>query len=172
MLHNPRYAGTFFHGRTRWCRSRDGGITCKRLPPDQWHALLPQAHVGYITWDQYQRNQRALQQDAQACGRERRKGPPGEGPASLQRLVLRGFCGQRLTVRYHLRKAGPAPDYMCQKESIEHAERVCQCIAGSDIDAAIGTLLLETLTPVTLEVALAVQRELQQQLDEADRLWR
>src|SRR5271165_2208502 len=23
-LHNPRYAGAFFHGRTRWCRSRDG----------------------------------------------------------------------------------------------------------------------------------------------------
>jgi len=61
---------------------------------------------------------------------------------------------------------------MCQKEGIEHAERVCQCIAGSDIDAAIGILLLETLTPVTLEVALAVQHELQQRLDEADRLRR
>lgn len=172
VLHNPRYAGTFYYGRTRWCRSRNGGMSCKRLPPDQWYALLPQAHVGYITWDQYQRNQQALRENAQARGRDRRKGPPGEGPALLQGLVLCGLCGQRMTVRYHLRKAGPVPDYMCQKEGIEHAERVCQCIAGSDIDAAIGTLLLETLTSVTLEVALAVQHELQQRLDEADRLRR
>jgi len=172
VLHNPRYAGAFFHGRTRWSRCHEGGKRCKRLPLDQWHTLLPEAHVGYITWDQYQRNQQALRENAQALGRDRRKGPPGEGPALLQGLVLCGLCGQRMTVRYHLRKAGPVPDYMCQKEGIEHAQRVCQCIAGSNIDAAIGTLLLETLTPVTLEVALAVQHELQQRLDEADRLRR
>jgi DNA invertase Pin-like site-specific DNA recombinase len=171
-LHNPRYAGAFFHGRTRWRRSRDGGNRCKRLPPDQWHALLPGAHVGYITWDQYQRAQQVLRENAQARGRDRRQGPPGEGPALLQGLVLCGRCGQRMTVRYHLRKAGSVPDYMCQKEGIEHAERICQSILGSDIDTAIGTLLLETLTPMTLEVAMAVQHELQQRLDEADRLRR
>jgi DNA invertase Pin-like site-specific DNA recombinase len=172
VLHNPRYAGAFFHGRTRWSRSHEGGKRCKRLPPDQWHALLPEAHVGYITWDEYQRNQRALRENAQARGRDRRQGPPGEGPALLQGLVLCGLCGQRMTVRYHLRKAGRVPDYVCQKEGIEHAERICQCIAGSDIDAAIGALLLETLTPMTLEVAMAVQHELQQRLNEADRLRR
>ena len=65
VLHNPRYAGAFFYGRTRWRRSRNGGMSCQRLPPDQWYALLPQAHVGYITWDQYQRNQQALRENAQ-----------------------------------------------------------------------------------------------------------
>jgi len=172
VLHNPRYAGAFFHGRTRWRRGRDGGKSCKRLPLDQWHALLPEAHVGYITWEQYQRNQQALRENAQAHGHDRRQGPPGEGPALLQGLVLCGRCGQRMTVRYHSRKAGLVPDYMCQRESIERAERICQGILGSDIDAAIGTLLLETLTPMTLEVAMAVQQELQQRLDEADRLRR
>jgi DNA invertase Pin-like site-specific DNA recombinase len=115
---------------------------------------------------------RVLQAFAQAHGRDRRQGPPGEGPALLQGLVLCGRCGQRMTVRYHLRKSGSVPDYMCQKEGIEHAERICQSILGSDIDTAIGTLLLETLTPMTLEVAMAVQHELQQRLDEADRLRR
>jgi hypothetical protein len=83
VLHNPRYAGAFFHGRTRWSRSHEGGKRCKRLPPDQWHALLPEAHVGYITWDRYQRNQQALRENTQARGRDRRQGPPGEGPALL-----------------------------------------------------------------------------------------
>ena len=77
-----------------------------------------------------------------------------------------------MTVRYHTRRAELVPDYSCQRDGIEHAERVCQSIHGSGIDAAIGTLLLETLTPLTLEVALAVQQELQQRLDEADRLRR
>src|SRR5215470_16258267 len=32
VLHNPRYAGAFFHGRTRSGSSRNGGKTCQRLP--------------------------------------------------------------------------------------------------------------------------------------------
>ena len=111
VLHNPRYAGAFYYGRTRSCRSRDGRDSCKRLPPDQWHTLLPEAHAGYITWEQYQRNQRALRESAQARGRDRQQGPPGEGPALLQGLVLCGVCGQRMTVRYHIRKAGLVPSY-------------------------------------------------------------
>jgi hypothetical protein len=61
---------------------------------------------------------------------------------------------------------------MCQKNGIEHAEAICQSIAGLDIDAAIGASLRETLTPMSLEVALSVQHELRQRLDEADRLRR
>ena len=64
VLHNPRYAGAFFHGRTRWCRSRNGGKTCRRLPLEEWYALLPETHAGYITWEQYQRNQQGLRENA------------------------------------------------------------------------------------------------------------
>jgi hypothetical protein len=61
---------------------------------------------------------------------------------------------------------------VCQREAVEHAERICQSISGLGIDEAVGGLLLEVLTPWTLEVALAVQQELQQRLDEADQLRR
>ena len=172
VLHNPRYAGAFFHGRTRWCRSRSGGKTCRRLPLEEWFALLPEAHAGYITWEQYQRNQQGLRENSLARGVDRRKSPPGEGPALLQGMVLCGVCGQRMTVRYHTRKTELVPDYICQRDGIAHAERVCQRILGSRIDTAISTLLMETLTPLTLEVTLAVQQELQQRLDEADHLRR
>jgi hypothetical protein len=77
-----------------------------------------------------------------------------------------------MTVRYHACKAGLAPTYVCQRDGIEHGERICQSVRGAELDAAIGTLLLEMMTPVTLEVALAVQQELQQRLDEADGLRR
>jgi DNA invertase Pin-like site-specific DNA recombinase len=172
VLRNPRYAGAFFHGRTRSFRSQNGRGRSQRLPPDQWHALLPGTHAGYITWDQYQCNQQVLRESARAYGHDRRHGPPGEGPALLQGIVLCGRCGQRMTVAYHLRKVGLVPNYRCQKEGIKHGDRICQSIAGLGIDEAVGGLLLEILTPQALEVALAVQHELQQRLDEADHLRR
>jgi DNA invertase Pin-like site-specific DNA recombinase len=93
VQHNPRYAGAFFHGRTRSGRSRHGGKTCKRLPLDQWHALLPCTRARYITWEEYQRNQQTLRENAQAHGRDRHQGPRGAGPALLRGLVLSGRCG-------------------------------------------------------------------------------
>ena len=40
------------------------------------------------------------------------------------------------------------------------------------MDATVGAVLVDMMTPLTLEVALAVQQELQQRLEEADRLRR
>lgn len=77
-----------------------------------------------------------------------------------------------MTVRYHLRKSGLWPNYLCQRQGIEHAEGPCQNISGGNLDAAIGALLLEMLTPVALDVAVAVQEALQQRLEEADHLRR
>src|SRR5262249_25143655 len=138
ILHNPRYAGAFFHGRTRTCKSKNGHDSCRRLPPEEWQTLLPGAHRGYITWEPHQRSQPRLRESAQAHGADRRQSPAGEGPALLQGLVVCGRGGQRMTVRYHTRQAGLAPTYVCQREGIEHAERICQNIPGTGIDAAIG----------------------------------
>jgi hypothetical protein len=75
-----------------------------------------------------------------------------------------------MTVRYHTRCGELSPDYYCQRKGIETATPICQAIPGAGIDSAIGALLLESVTPVALEVALRVQQELQTRLDEADRL--
>jgi hypothetical protein len=75
-----------------------------------------------------------------------------------------------MTVRYHSRRGHLSPDYVCQREGIEHAEPICQHVPASNIDEAVGAILVEAVTPVTLEVALAVQQELQSRLEEADRL--
>lgn len=75
-----------------------------------------------------------------------------------------------MTVRYHSRRGRLFPDYVCQREGIEHAQPPCQHIPGAGIDQAIGELLVDAVSPVALEVALTVQQELQSRLDEADRL--
>ncbi|MPZ89985.1 MAG: recombinase family protein, partial [Nitriliruptorales bacterium] len=93
-----------------------------------------------------------------------------EGPALLQGLVVCGMCGARMTLRYHLRRGRQIPDYLCQGERIRNAQPVCQQVPGAAIDRAISELLVAAMTPLTLDIALAVQAELQGRIDEADRL--
>ena len=172
ILRNPRYAGAFFYGRTRTRKTADGKQHVELLPPEEWFALIPDAHPGYISWEQHQENLRQLRENAQARGSQRRKSPPREGPALLQGLVLCGICGNRMRVRYHSRRGRRIPDYLCKRECIEKGEGICQFITGESIDEAIGELLVEAVTPMALEVALTVQQELTARAEEADRLRR
>jgi len=170
LLHNPRYAGAFSYGRTRVIRRADGSFSRPEMPRDQWHALIPDTHDGYITWEEYEDNQRRLLESAQAHGMDRRKSPPREGPALLQGIVLCGVCGKRMSVQYRLREGRTISNYVCQRDGVEYGYPICQHIMGDEIDETISDLLLETITPMAMEVALAVQQELATRLDEADRL--
>ena len=172
VLHNPRYAGAFTYGRRRQRRGPDGRTRHILQPRDAWTALIPDAHAGYISWDTYEDNLRRLAEAAQARGEDRRASPPREGPALLQGLVVCGRCGLRMTVRYHVRGETTFPEYLCQRKGIEEGTPSCQSVPGEGVDAAIGRLLLDSVTPVALEVALAVQAELEGRAAEADQLRR
>jgi hypothetical protein len=77
-----------------------------------------------------------------------------------------------MTVRYHVRRSVEFPDYQSVGESIQAGAPRCQSIPGAGVDDAIATLLLDTLTPLALEVALNVQGEPEARAEEADRLRR
>ena len=170
VLHNPRYAGAFVFGRSRQRRRPGGGVEHRRLAREDWTVLLTDVHPGYISWERFEANQRQLRDNARAYGAHRRS-PPREGPALLQGLAICGVCGDRMTVRYHTRRGRQVPDYLCQREGVDTASAVCQRIPGAGIDRAVGALLVELMTPVTLEVALQVQAELATRAEEAD-TWR
>ncbi|MCP4398132.1 MAG: recombinase family protein [bacterium] len=172
ILRNPRFAGAYFYGRTKTRKTVDGHYKTQKLSRNQWYAFIKDAHEGYISWEDYEHNLQILRENSSAHGKERRKSPPREGPALLQGLVICGVCGRRMTVRYHSRKRGLVPNYVCQKAAVTKAEKVCQDIAGGGIDAMIGELILESMNPIALEVAFRVQQEIQSQLDETDRLRR
>jgi DNA invertase Pin-like site-specific DNA recombinase len=170
VLHNPRYAGVFVFGRTRARKDMNGGCRVRPLPREEWHTFIPESHPAYISWDEYERNLKRLRENAQAIGSDRRKSPPREGPALLQGLIVCGKCGRRMTLRYHARRAGLCPEYVCQRKGIESAEPICQRIPGADVDRVVGDMLLEVINPATLDIALTVQQQLQGRLEESDRL--
>ena len=170
-LHNPRYAGAFCFGRRRTWKDAQGKSHSQELPREQWRFLKQNAHPGYLTWDQFLGHQQRLLQNHQAHGgAERKAGPPREGPALLQGLVLCGRCGRSMTVCYHHRHGRLTPDYVCAKDCVEKSEPVCQRIPGAGLDEEVGRLLVQSVTPLALEVALQVQSEIQTRLAEADRL--
>ena len=171
-LHNPRYAGAFAYGRRRERVTPNGKKGFELLPRDQWMALIPDAHPGYLTWDEYETNQRQLLANAAAHGENRTAGPAREGPALLQGLAICGRCGNRMSVGYHTRRGVEFPVYQCVRHCIDDGGPRCQSVPGVAVDAAVGQLLLDTLTPLALEVALTVQTELETRADEADALRR
>ena len=168
LLHHPRYAGAYCYGRSR--QRKHGKIRYEKLPRKEWIALIRDAHPGYITWEEFEGNLDRLRQNSAAHGEERRRSPPREGPALLQGMVICGQCGQRMTVRYDHRNGKTLPYYTCQREGIEHAHAICQSVPGAGIDRAVSELVVETLTPLTLEVTLAVHQELQMHFEKADQL--
>jgi DNA invertase Pin-like site-specific DNA recombinase len=170
VLHNPRYAGAFTYGRYRHHKLPSGKWTSTILPRSEWISFIPGAHPGYITLDQYDANIAKLAANAAAHGRDRAAGPPREGAALCQGIIICGKCGTRMTVRYHRRRGTDWPDYLCQRDGIENARPICTAIPGAGLDQAIGQLLLATLTPLAVEAALTVTAELEQRAAEADAL--
>ena len=173
VLRNPRYTGAFCFGRTQTRKHPDGSLHTQALPQDQWLFLIQEVHAGYISWEEYEANLAQLRANRQAHGEDRRHGPPREGPALLQGLLICGHCGNRMTVHYHDVKSGKRlyPEYLCQKERIERGEdKYCQRLLGAGLDAAIADLLLAQLTPLALETSIQIHEELQAQVQEAQRL--
>jgi hypothetical protein len=75
-----------------------------------------------------------------------------------------------MTVRYRDRGNRLESQYVCQRQSTENAVPLCQTIPGDSINQVISRLIVESVNPLALEVALSVQKELQSRLQEADRL--
>jgi DNA invertase Pin-like site-specific DNA recombinase len=172
ILRNPRYAGAFAYGRTQCRQGGDGRTRQVRREREEWIALHPGAHEGYISWDEYEENLKRLAINASSSGGQNRRTAPREGPALLQGIVVCGKCGHSMTVRYHSRKTGLVPEYVCQSQKSKDGSATCQSIPGAGTDEAIARVLLEAVAPVALEVSLAVQQELGARSEEVNRVRR
>jgi len=94
-----------------------GKTVTTTLPREDWIAFIP----GYITLDQHEANLARLAVNAAAHGPDPAAGPPREGPALLQGIIICGRCGNRMTIRYHTRDGKELPTYVCQRDGIASA---------------------------------------------------
>jgi DNA invertase Pin-like site-specific DNA recombinase len=173
ILHNPRYAGAYAYGRTRQMRGADlVSRRTLRIARNDWPVLIKDAHPGYIDWEEFERNLATLRANNDSFRTGSRGRMPREGSALLQGRALCGRCGQRMRVRYQKVTTTLAPYYICSEEAVRRAGTLCQSIRGIDVDAAVERLLLQSLAPATIEIAIAVQDEIAGRIEQADQLRR
>jgi DNA invertase Pin-like site-specific DNA recombinase len=173
LLHNPRYTGAYVYGRTRQRRVVIGAaVHYRRLSREEWKVFIPNAYPGYISWEEFESNQVRLRANAAGYGWDRRRSPPREGVALLQGIVMCGRCGRRMRVQYHVEKGHPIPRYVCVRESIQRNASACQLIMGTGVDEAVSQVVLESVTPTSVDLALEVFEELRARKAEVDRLRR
>jgi DNA invertase Pin-like site-specific DNA recombinase len=168
LLHNPRYAGAFVYGRTRGGRDAQLKSVQRKVPREQWHVLIPDAHAGYISWQEYEHNQATLRQNAAGFGEAARGSMPREGVGLLQGRVVCGRCGARMRVRYQDIEQHLEPYYQCTEAVVRRAGKLCQSVRGRPIDEAVSALLIESVAPAAIEMALAVQEEIADRIAQAE----
>jgi DNA invertase Pin-like site-specific DNA recombinase len=168
-LNNPRYAGAYVYGRRHYRRALDGKKLLRKREPSDWLACIPDAHPGYITWEQFQQNLKIMEANGHGFDAARAS-PPREGSALLQGRAVCGCCGRHLRARYVARRGNLEAWYVCGQAQTSHGEPTCQSIAGRPIDIAIGELIAAEMTPAAVELALEIRKEIEARHDEADQL--
>lgn len=169
IIKNPCYAGAFVYGRTATQtivsegRSRQGNR--RRKPQEQWKVLIFDSHPGYITWDDYQRNQKMLEDNSAQVWNKAGRGAAKQGPALLTGLLLCGSCGRRLYVNYS-GSTGRVPRYVCTGSRLERGSAGCLSAGSLHVDQAIVAEVLGAIKPVGVEAALLAVKRLDEQNDQ------
>ena len=74
MLTNPMYGGAYAYGKTEHTLEYDHGeprTGRRRRPREEWLALIPHAHEGYVSWDEFERIQQAMAANVRGWGAHR-----------------------------------------------------------------------------------------------------
>ena len=158
MIDNPIYGGAYAYGKTRVVTGYDGVATrsgSRRKARDEWLALIPGAHEGYVSWEQSE-DIRRMVSDNVPTGRHH--GAPKHGDALLAGLVRCRRCGRKLTVRYTGARHD-IPRYSCWRGLLDNGEPRCISFGGLRVDDAIEQSLLAVIEPGA--VAAAIEAEAQ-----------
>lgn len=175
VLKNPSYAGMYVFGRYQYRReiSLDGEIhkRTQAVAMPAWRVNVKQHHEGYITLEEFVKNQERLEKNRTNGEGTVLCGPAREGLALLQGLLLCGNCGHALTVRYRS-NGGICPTYQCnllRREGL--ATSSCMVFRCDLLDGVIAEEVLKALQPAELELALAAMQELESRDQAILRQW-
>ena len=178
ILTNPIYAGAYAFGRTTSRVSVENGRKRVRRgvhrPMTEWDVLIKDHHEAYITWDEFERNQSVIANNATGKGSATVKGAVRRGELLLPGLLRCGHCGRKLHVSY----SGKLGRYNCYGARTNHGTARCISIGGLGIDAAVSTEVLRHLKPLGVDAAVkaiegqtsetsAAQRQLELSLQQA-----
>jgi Recombinase/Recombinase zinc beta ribbon domain len=134
ILTNPVYAGAYAFGRRGARVTIEGGrkhvVRSLRRKPAEWEVLIKDHHDGYVTLEEFERNQELIADNANGksfLGR----GSVRKGGALLPGLLRCAKCGRKLQVSYGSNK-GISHRYACRgafSERAETASASAECVS-------------------------------------------
>jgi excisionase family DNA binding protein len=170
ILMNPIYAGAYVFGRRETVVKIENGrkriIHRMRRSWTEWDVLIKEHHEGYISWEEFERNQRLMADNTNRKSNLGR-GSIRRGDALLAGLFRCARCGRRLNVFYTGR--GSSQRYICQSRTEAATDDRCLSFGGLRIDRAVAQEVLDRMQPLGIEAAIAVMNEHGQEQSEKRR---
>jgi len=171
LLTNPVYAGAYAFGRTGSRMTIENGrkriLRGRRKHRADWAVLLVDHHEGYLSWADYERNQRLIADNANGKGMMVR-GAVRKGEALLAGLLRCGHCGRRLLVSYNGTK-GDIGRYHCDATRSNPAVAPCISFGALRVDQAVGVEIVRLLQPLGVEAAVHAITDCEHQAGEKQR---
>ena len=171
LLTNPVYAGAYAFGRTGSRVMIENGrkriLRGYRKDRSDWAVLLVDHHEGYLSWPDYERNQRLIADNANGKGMMVR-GAVRKGEALLTGLLRCGHCGRRLLVSYNGTK-GDVGRYNCDATRSNPGADPCISFGALRVDEAVGAEIVRLLQPLGVEAAVHAITECEHQSGEKQR---
>jgi len=142
MITNPIYGGAYAYGKTGVTVHYDGGVgraRSRRKPREEWLALHPGTHEGYVAWERSEAIRRMISDN---IPNSRHPGAAKHGDALLAGLIRCHHCGRKLTIRYTGAKHN-IPRYSCSRGWLDNGEPRCIAFGGLRVDDAIEAAILK-----------------------------
>ena len=171
ILTNPLYAGAYAFGKTETRTHLVNGRARKTVghpkPRREWAVLIQDHHLGYISWQEYERNQALMAANHYMQSGVDPKAGRG-GRALLAGLLRCRRCGRMLQVSY-IGKRGAVIHYQCNGAHKQRGEERCIAFGGLRVDAAVANEVLNAVAGNAIEAALEAADQMQQQRQELRR---
>ncbi len=158
ILTHPAYGGAYAYGKTEHTTHYAEGQPrrrSRRKPREQWLALIPGSHEGYLSWEQFEQIQQMISENFFGLGHS---GAAKQGSALLAGLLRCRRCGRKLTVHYTGAK-GDILRYLCKRGALDNGESRCITFGGVSVDDAIGREVLRVVQPGAVEAAVLASKE-------------
>jgi DNA invertase Pin-like site-specific DNA recombinase len=173
ILTNPAYGGAYAYGKTEAIAVYDQGVSVQRTrrrPRDRWVALIPGAHEGYVSWEQFERAQKMILSNRLSSYEP--SGAARRGNGLLTGLLRCRRCSRMLRVFYK-GADGETVRYACPRAYLDTKEARCVAFSGRNVDPAVAEQLLSVIQPAAIEAAImATQQQAKLHSDVLDALRR
>src|SRR5207245_2125595 len=139
----------------------------RRGAREEWLAFIPQAHEGYVSWDEFARIRPTMAAKPRAWDQP---GAATRGPALVSGLLRCRRCGRKLVVCY-TGNAHNVLRYVCVRGARDNGEPRCISFGGLVVDDAMAKEILHVVQPAAIEAAVVASEATAQQHDEVLNAW-